>query len=176
MTLNPVYTKNRTPPAGEDGINSRASDEFPSSASLMDQSWFTSSPLNVQSWPWHASVRRYGPSNTYHNHFLFPNVNFISVGGYVFLIQQFEPESSGKTIVRFTLTTAKAAKRISALPAILRGHMKGEIDVLMEDVRLLERLQANFSLGLGAVRHGRYEHRLANFGRAYLDLINEQQQ
>lgn len=140
---------------------------------LIDQSWASTTPMQIPHWPWHDQVQRYGPPDTYHNHFLFPNVNFISVGGLVFLIQQFEPVSPTQTRVRFTLCTARATGRLPALPAILRGHLKSEVAVLMEDVAYLERLQAGLHEGSPPVHHGRYEHALVGFGLTYQRWLQE---
>lgn len=148
---------------------------FPSpSDRLSDQSWASTTSMHVDHWPWHEQVNRYGPADTYHNHFLFPNVNFISVGGLVFLVQQFEPVSPTQTRVRFTLCIAQANGRLPALPAILRGHLKSEVAVLMEDVAFLEKLQAGFHQGSPSVNHGRYEHALIGFGLAYKRWLEEE--
>lgn len=138
---------------------------------LQAQSHMTTTSLNIEAWPWHQQVRRYGQADTYYNFFLFPNVNFISVGGVIFLVQQFDPISAAQTQVRFTLCAAQETSRIPALPAILRGHLKGEIDVLHEDVAHLERLQAHLHSGSPRVQHGRYEHRLMSFAKAYRRLM-----
>jgi phenylpropionate dioxygenase-like ring-hydroxylating dioxygenase large terminal subunit len=140
---------------------------------LVDQSWASTTPMQIAHWPWHDQVERYGPPDTYHNHFLFPNVNFISVGGLVFLVQQFDPVSPTQTQVRFTLCTARPTGRLPALPAILRGHLKSEVEVLMEDVAHLERLQAGLHAGSPPVHHGRYEHALVGFGRVYRRWLEE---
>lgn len=140
---------------------------------LLAQSWASTTHMHIAHWPWHDQVQRYGPPDTYHNHFLFPNVNFISVGGLVFLVQQFEPVSPTQTRVRFTLCTARPTGRLAALPAILRGHLKSEVDVLMEDVAYLERLQAGLHEGSPPIHHGRYEHALVGFGRAYLRWLRQ---
>jgi phenylpropionate dioxygenase-like ring-hydroxylating dioxygenase large terminal subunit len=140
---------------------------------LIDQSWSSTTPMQIPHWPWHDQVQRYGPPDTYHNHFLFPNVNFISVGGLVFLIQQFEPVSPTQTRVRFTLCTARPTARLPALPAILRGHLKSEVAVLMEDVAYLERLQAGLHEGSPPVHHGQYEHALVGFGLTYQRWLQE---
>ena len=139
---------------------------------LIAQSWFSTTEMKIHPWPWHSLVSAFGSSDTYHNHFIFPNINFISVGGLIFLIQQFDPISASKTIVRFTLCAAKSTKRMPALPAILRGHLKGEVEVLMEDVKYLEKLQSTLHGGLPKFNHGAYEHRLLGFGNCYLALLN----
>jgi phenylpropionate dioxygenase-like ring-hydroxylating dioxygenase large terminal subunit len=155
--------------ANDDKSQKSEPSKHPTSSDLLiDQSWASSSPIQIESWPWHAQVNRYGPEGTYYNHFLFPNVNFISVDGLVFLIQQFEPVSAKESRVIFTLCSARSRVRMPALPAILRGHMKSEVEVLMEDVHYLESLQAALHASSPAVHHGQYEHRLVSFGQAYL--------
>ena len=153
-----------------DGNDSNFKYPLPSGL-IADQSWFSTTAMRVQPWPWHEMVTPFGPKDTYHNHFLFPNVNFISVGGIVFLVQQFDPISANQTVVRFSLCTAKQVKRIPALPAILRGHLKGEVQVLMEDVAYLENLQSSLHSKSQSIHHGEYEHRLVGFGQAYLRLL-----
>jgi phenylpropionate dioxygenase-like ring-hydroxylating dioxygenase large terminal subunit len=153
-----------------DGNDSNVKYPLPSGL-IADQSWFSTTAMRVQPWPWHEMVTPFGPKDTYHNHFLFPNVNFISVGGLVFLVQQFDPISANQTVVRFSLCTAKQVKRIPALPAILRGHLKGEVQVLMEDVAHLENLQSSLHSKSQPIHHGEYEHRLVGFGQAYLRLL-----
>ncbi|KND59547.1 Phenylpropionate dioxygenase and related ring-hydroxylating dioxygenase, large terminal subunit [Candidatus Burkholderia verschuerenii] len=139
---------------------------------LVAQSFASRMPLKIQRFPWHDMVQRYGEGDEYHNLFLFPNVNFISVGGLVFLVQQFDPLAPNRTQVRFTLMTAKENRRIAALPAILRGHLRSEVDVLYEDLGHLEALQANLHDGSPRVRHGQYEQRLMSFARVYKQLLD----
>ena len=144
------------------------------SARVLDQSRFSATPMRVEPWPWHQRVDRFGPADTYHNHFLFPNVNFISVAGLIFLVQQFEPVSAARTQVRFTLCAARSHGRLPALPAILRGHLNSEVQVLMEDVGYLEQLQAQLTEGAPAATHGRYEHAVVGFGLTYLEWMKAQ--
>lgn len=146
--------------------------EYPSiPATLAAQSFASRMPLAVNRFPWHDMVQRYGEGDYYYNVFLFPNVNFISVGGLVFLVQQFDPLAPDHTRVRFTLTAAKETQRIAALPAILRGHLRSEVDVLYEDLGHLEALQANMHQDSPRVQHGKYEQRLTSFARVYAELL-----
>lgn len=141
-------------------------------ATLRELSFAGKTPLHIHPWPWHALVERYGSEDAYYNFFLYPNVNFISVGGYVFLIQQFDPIAPDRTDVRFTLATARPTQRIPALPAILWGHLKGEKRVLDEDKVILEALQRNLHTGGPVARHGAYEaqlHRVALVYRQWME-------
>lgn len=159
----------RTAANGEDGMPPPPPAPL---ETLADQSFGTSSPMEIQPWPWHAQVEPYGAPGLYHNFYLFPNVNLISIGGLVFLVQQFDPQSAGLTQVRFDLCLARERQRLP-VPAILQGHLKGEIDVLMEDVVLMEALQAGLHRGSARARHGRYEARLMAFARTYLQLLGD---
>jgi phenylpropionate dioxygenase-like ring-hydroxylating dioxygenase large terminal subunit len=138
---------------------------------LIDQSYWTRSPIRIEKWPWHEMVDRYGDGDYYYNFFLYPNVNFISLGGLTFLLQQFHPLSPGRTEVRFTLTAAKEKRRLAGLPAILWGHMKSEVSVLYEDLSYLEALQTRLHLGARQVNHGVYEERLMSSADVYLQLM-----
>lgn len=140
---------------------------------LSSLSFSSTMAMGVQSWPWHAMVDQYGPADTYHNYFIYPNVNFISVGGLIFLIQQFDPIAPDRTEVRFTLMTARETQRIGALPAILWGYLKGEKRVLNEDQVLLEALQARLHNGGQPARHGAYETQLRRVADVYRRLMGE---
>ncbi len=140
---------------------------------LVDQSFHAKTRMQIKPWPWHTQVYRYGESDAYHNFFLFPNVNFISVGGLIFLVQQFDPVSPAETQVRFTLCSAREKSRLQALPAILRGHLKAEVEVYNEDLVFLENLQASLHDRSSRAEHGKYEYRLKSFAAAYLKCMEE---
>lgn len=140
-------------------------------ARLVDQSFWTRSPIRIEKWPWHEMVDRYGDGDYYYNFFLFPNVNFISLGGLTFLLQQFHPLSPNQTEVRFTLSAAREKRRLPGLPAILWGHMKSEVSVLNEDLSYLESLQTRLHTGAKPARHGVYEERLISSADVYLRLM-----
>ena len=140
-------------------------------AALHELSFAGKTPLTIHPWPWHARVERFGSEDAYYNYFLYPNINFISVGGYVFLIQQFDPVAPDRTDVRFTLTCARPTQRIAALPAILWGHLKGEKRVLDEDRVILEALQRGLHKGGPVARHGVYEAQLHRVAMVYRQLM-----
>jgi phenylpropionate dioxygenase-like ring-hydroxylating dioxygenase large terminal subunit len=140
---------------------------------LSDRSFWTRSDIEIQPWPWHEAVERYGEGDHYYNFFLYPNVNLISVGGLTFLLQQFQPVAPDRTEVRFTLAAAREKRRITGLPAILWGHLKGEVDVLREDVVHLEALQQALHADAPRARHGQYEDRLVAVASTYLDLMGD---
>lgn len=142
-------------------------------AALHELSFCGKMPLKIQPWPWHALVERFGSEDAYYNYFLYPNVNFISVGGYVFLIQQFDPVAPDRTDVRFTLMTGRTTQRIAALPAILWDHLKGEKRVLDEDKIILEMLQRGLHRDGPVARHGAYEAPLHKVALVYRQLLGE---
>jgi phenylpropionate dioxygenase-like ring-hydroxylating dioxygenase large terminal subunit len=150
-----------------------APDEATGKAGLRDLSVSTSSPYMLTSQPWHSMVERFGDSDRYYNFYLYPNVNFISLAGYVFLIQQFDPVAPDRTDVLFTLMTAREKRRMPAMPAILWGHLRGEKRVLDEDIALLEKLQASLNPESASAHHGAYEARLIDVARIYSGLMGE---
>ncbi|WCM88970.1 aromatic ring-hydroxylating oxygenase subunit alpha [Acidovorax sp. NCPPB 3576] len=140
---------------------------------LAAQSFWTRSPIRIEPWPWHDAVQRYGDGDFYYNFFLYPNVNFISLGGLTFLLQQFHPLAPDRTEVRFTLCAARETRRLPALPAILWGHLKSEVAVLHEDLAHLEALQSHLHDAAPRAQHGQYEDRLQSAAAAYLRLMEE---
>lgn len=141
------------------------------SATLASLSYMSRSPFKSQPQHWHSSVPAYGDGETYINFFLYPNVNFVSPGGRVFLVQQFDPIAADQTNVIFTLTVAREKNRIHAMPAILWGHMKGEKRVLDEDRVLLEALQSALHKDGKKAMHGAYEAQLQRVASVYLRLM-----
>lgn len=139
--------------------------------SLAAQSFSVQAPIQIEPWPWHASVERYGKGDVYYNFFLYPNVNFISLGGLTFLVQQFDPIAPDQTEVRFTLCAARETRRLPALPAILWGHLKSEVAVLNEDIGHLEALQSHLHPDAASANHGVYESRLIAVAATYLRLM-----
>ena len=134
---------------------------------LQELSFLRETPLKLPRSPWHGSVERFGNKDVYYNYFLYPNTNFISVGGFFFLVQQFDPVSPGSTDVRFTMVAARPRQRMPAMPAILWEHMKIEKRVLDEDRVILEMLQRGLHAGGPVARHGAYEAQLHLVAMAY---------
>ncbi len=127
---------------------------------LQDLSYESRADFKVAKRPWHDNVERFGTEDVYYNFFLYPNVNFISVAGNIFLIQQFNPLAPAKTEIGFSLMTARKRRRIPASAALLWAHLCGEKAVLDEDIIALEALQAGLHPGGHAARHGVYEKQL----------------
>lgn len=173
-----IHPKSLLPLLKADAFAGKASPEAVSTqanirpnADLPAQSFHRTGYMHIEPWPWHEKVTRYGPEETFHNFFCFPNVNLTSVGGLGFLVQQFVPLEAGKTQVRYTLCLAREKGRLPGSPAILQEHLKSEVDVLMEDVAYLEALQKSLHLGSARVQHGHYESQLVAFADAYLQLM-----
>lgn len=144
---------------------------------LRPLSFHKHSPLKITPAPWHEQVDRYcgagADVDRYYNTFIYPNVNFISVGGLVFLIQQFHPVAPNRTEVRFTLCAARETRRLPGLPAILWGHLRAEVAVLHEDRGYLEALQKALHTNAPIAEHGIYEHHLIASANAYLRLMEQ---
>lgn len=138
---------------------------------LQSQSCYNATPMRIDSWPWHSLVSRYGNENSFHTFSIFPNINFISPGGYSFIVQQFEPIAADQTELRMTLTIARPKARLVGLPALLRTYLKGEVAVVSEDIAYLESLQAHLHDGAPHAQHGKYESRLQSAVEVYLQLL-----
>ena len=140
---------------------------------LRDLSFESKAQFDVPKRPWHDSVERFGSDEIYYNFFLYPNVNFISVAGRIFLIQQFNPVAPDETEIGFSLMTARRLKRIPAASALLWAHLCGEKTVLDEDIVALEALQASLHGKGRRANHGTYEKQLLMNHAVYRRLMGE---
>jgi hypothetical protein len=140
-------------------------------ASLRDLSYESAAPFEFRHWPWHDLIDRFVDQNQYFNFFIYPNVNFISMAGVIFLVQQFNPRAADLSRITLTMSTGRKKARIAATPAILWGHMKSEKRVIDEDIRVLEGLQRSMSSGFQSVVHGHHEHQLRRVAKVYDDLM-----
>jgi phenylpropionate dioxygenase-like ring-hydroxylating dioxygenase large terminal subunit len=140
---------------------------------IRDLSYETRTEFDLKHWPWHDAVERFTQDSAYHNFFIYPSVNFITLGGTTFLAQQFCPLAADKTEVRLTMASGRKKKRIPAMPAILWGHMKAEKAVIDEDIVMLEGLQKNLQNDEQSAFHGTYETRLRTIAKTYLRLLDE---
>ena len=138
---------------------------------LRDLSYEVAAPFEFRPWPWHGLVDRFCVDELYFNFFLYPNVNFISMAGAIFLTQQFMPAAPDRTEVRLTMCTARKKAKLPALPAILWAHLRSEKHVIDEDIRVLEGLQRGLAEGNTPVFHGAYESKLRSIAKVYLKLI-----
>jgi phenylpropionate dioxygenase-like ring-hydroxylating dioxygenase large terminal subunit len=163
--LHQVEVKAQRPPLEDSSVASHLSND------LQSQSGYNATPMRIDSWPWHSLVSRYGNENFFHTFSIFPNINFISPGGYSFIVQQFEPIAPEQTELRMTLTIAKPKARLVGLPALLRTYLKGEVAVVTEDIAYLEALQAHLYDGAPRAQHGKYESRLQSAVEVYLQLL-----
>jgi hypothetical protein len=116
-------------------------------------------------------VSRFSDESRYYNWFIYPNVNFISIGGVVFLIQQYVPVAAGKVEYHLWTLTGRQRTRDPATPAILWGHAKAEKAVIDEDIVILEALQRGLGKSESAF-HGAYEGHLRSTAQAYMKLIS----
>ncbi len=98
--------------------------------------------------------------HAYYNWFIYPNVNFGSVSGEQFHIQQFDPVSPGETDYHLWVMTAKRADLRTELTALLSTLMRGERAVIKEDTVVLERLQEGLIEDSVPFMHGNYEDML----------------
>lgn len=168
----PLLTKDNSSNLTKKKIEQPSIPFFPDVPSTLNaQSYHTRAALKIPPQPWHSMVDRYGEGGFFENFFLFPNVNFNCAEGMIFKIEQYEPLTSSRTAVRFTMAVAKEKQRIRALPAILSGCIRNDVNVLHEDRMYLERLQKGLHAGSPKVHHGQYERYLISFAQVYEKLL-----
>lgn len=124
-------------------------------------------PMTTAPNPWAAQIDRFGDLDDYYNWFIFPNVNFCSVHGKMFLIQQFVPKSPGVTEYHLWVVTARRTAASANFTGLLWSLIKGEKSVVDEDAVVLSALQKNMSEGASPYRHGAYEAHIVRMHRWY---------
>ena len=99
----------------------------------------------------------YGHEACYYNWFMYPNVNFCSVKGEHFLLQQYDPVAPGESDYHLWMMTARRKDARTDFSALLSTLIRGERRVIAEDTLVLEQMQAGFGPHSGRVSHGDYE-------------------
>ena len=138
---------------------------------LRSLSYEAVSPFTFRHWRWHDLIDRFVDESLYFNFFIFPNINFISMAGVIFLVQQFVPRAPDQSRITLTMTTGRKKSRIAATPAILWGHMKSEKRVIDEDIRVLEGLQRGMQADTNPAVHGHHEYALRRIAKVYDRLM-----
>lgn len=98
--------------------------------------------------------------HAYYNWFIYPNVNFCSVRGEHFLLQQYDPVSPGETDYHLWMMTAKRSDARTDFTALLSTLIRGERAVIAEDTKVLEKLQDGLAEDALPFMHGDYEEKL----------------
>lgn len=102
----------------------------------------------------------YRGEDAYYNWFMYPNVNFCSVKGEHFLLQQYDPVSPGETDYHLWMMTARRKDTRTDFTALLSTLIRGERTVIAEDTVVLERLQDGMGEHSRRFMHGDYEAHL----------------
>src|SRR5690606_27651197 len=113
----------------------------------------------------------YGDEHAYYNWFIYPNVNFCSVKGEHFLLQQYEPVAPGETDYHLWMMTARCKDPHTDFTALLSTLIRNERTVIAEDTMILEKLQAGFGAHSGHFNHGDYEAHLVQQHLWYLHHV-----
>jgi len=129
---------------------------------LSELSYTGKSPIKPQKNWFGGLCRRYGEEDFYYNWFIYPNVNFCSVRGEYFLLQQYIPIAPGETDYHLWVMTAERNDHRTDLTALLHALIKGERAVIAEDTEVLERMQAGLGNHSLPFTHGDYEVPLVN--------------
>jgi len=127
-------------------------------AKLANLSYATRIPLSITSQWFDGLVNRYGQDDVYYNWLLYPNVNFCSVRGVHFLLQQFDPVAPDLTDYHLWMMTAKRNSPAQDFTALLASFFKSERNVIEEDAVYLTRMQNALDGEYGRrMSHGDYE-------------------
>lgn len=120
----------------------------------------TRAPIKAHKNWFHDLCEPYRDEHVYYNWFIYPNVNFCSVRGEHFLLQQYDPVSPGETDYHLWMMTARRKNPQTDFTALLATLIRGERAVIAEDTRILERLQGGLAGHSLPFTHGDYEAHL----------------
>jgi phenylpropionate dioxygenase-like ring-hydroxylating dioxygenase large terminal subunit len=140
---------------------------------LRDLSFETGSTLNIPTTWYQAEVHRYRDEPRYYNWYTYPNVNFCSVHGNMFLIQQYMPVSPGVMEYHLWVMTARRKNPKINFSALLWGLIKAEKKVIDEDAVALEQLQRTLHDGARPYLMGTYEAHIVRMLRWYADFMSD---
>lgn len=102
---------------------------------------------------------------------IFPNLNFGSIHGENFFLQQYDPTSAENFNYRSWIFTSKTKEKIK-LPHLLWGIHHAEKNVINEDIFLLEKLQKTLSSSIEVGYIGDHEKPLTIMGEWYMEKYN----
>jgi len=145
-------------------------DEAPA-IELHDLSYATHGPLEVPQTPWLKDVGRYGSLDDYYNWFIYPNVNFCSVQGKMFLLQQYMPKTPNRTEYHLWVVTARRQKTHAEFAGLLWALLKDEKAVIDEDAAVLEALQSKLAADEITCTNGAYEAHIVRMHRWYAQRL-----
>lgn len=167
----PVKAISAEPEAPSVVKNLLSSAEVPALNSL---SYPTRAPIKpFQSWFSDLCEPYRRGEHAYYNWFIYPNVNFCSVRGEHFLLQQYDPVSPGETDYHLWMMTAKKKNSRTDFTALLSVLIRGERTVIAEDTRVLERLQDGLAGHSAPFMHGDYEEHLVRQHLWYRNQVVE---
>ncbi|WP_265042177.1 aromatic ring-hydroxylating oxygenase subunit alpha [Wolbachia endosymbiont (group B) of Melanostoma mellinum] len=128
---------------------------------LSSLSYSAQTPLQHLNKSWFANLCYvYGDKYVYYSWYIYPNVNFCSVLGEYFLLQQYDPISPGETDYHLWMMTARRKDESTDFTALLNMLIKKERMVIAEDTIVLEHLQEGISNRSKHFTHGDYEAHL----------------
>ena len=124
---------------------------------LSDLSYSTKGAITPYVNWYHDLCQVYGDEHVFHDWFVYPNLNFYSVRGEYFALQQYEPVSPGETDYHLWVMTACRKDKRTDFTALLSTLIRAEHKVIGEDTVILERLQAGLGTQALPFTHGDYE-------------------
>jgi phenylpropionate dioxygenase-like ring-hydroxylating dioxygenase large terminal subunit len=104
---------------------------------------------------------------------IFPNVNFGSIHGESFYLQQYVPTAAGRIDYHSWVFTTKLRAGVSSQPHLLWGIHHAEKRVIDEDAVLLTALQRSLGSAVSVGMMGDHEASLHAMGRWYMQELEE---
>lgn len=145
----------------------------PSAPEIKDLSFWGRAPLPYKE-RWYS---QYLDACDIGGHFachIFPNLNFGSIHGENFFLQQYNPITPSNFNYRSWIFTGKTKQEIN-LPHLLWGIHHSEKKVIDEDIVLLEKLQKSLNSSIDVGYIGAHETPLTLIGKWYMERYNELQ-
>lgn len=130
-------------------------------------------PLEIaKNFKWHDFVERWGNEDVYYHWMAYPNLHIVSTnGGHSFTIEHHTPISPDCTDMEIYRFTTKKKNNFSSSSAVLLAEMHGSKQVLGEDVKILENVQAALHPHAPKPTQGAYEYMNRLVERWYSTLM-----
>jgi hypothetical protein len=103
---------------------------------------------------------------------MYPNINFTSIHGELFQLQQYNPISPSVTEYNLFVMTARKKVAGQNLVPLVAALLQIEKATIEEDRIYLEKMQKSLHLGAPSAKHGHYEQHIKRMNDWYRRAID----
>lgn len=170
----PLLEKARESTEHQNGTleNAEWAHDYQDDATLRELSYHQSSPM-IRNVPWYdGALERYRGEDRYYNWFMYPNINFTSIHGELFQLQQYNPISPSATEYNLFVMTARKKVAGQNLVPLVAALLQIEKATIEEDRIYLEKMQKSLHLGAPCAKHGHYEQHIKRMNDWYRRAID----